>query len=99
MEFSLHLPLSLKMQGNEVEAVKTPTVRSWEIYLLLSIFSKKTTIVTLVLGAVVAWLCNSENLTLLIWATITWSFSRREIDQFVTLLLYNKHWDVCPIFT
>ena len=33
MEFSLHLPLSLKMQGNEVEAVKTPTVRSWEIYL------------------------------------------------------------------
>ena len=32
MEFSLHLPLSLKMQGNEVEAVKTPTVRSWEIY-------------------------------------------------------------------
>ena len=33
MEFSLHLPLSLKMQGNEVEAVKTPTVRSWEIYI------------------------------------------------------------------
>jgi hypothetical protein len=32
MEFSLHLPLSVKMQGNEVEAVKTPTVRSWEIY-------------------------------------------------------------------
>ena len=32
MEFSLHLPLSLKMQGNEVEAVKTPTVRSWEVY-------------------------------------------------------------------
>ena len=32
MEFSLHLPLFLKMQGNEVEAVKTPTVRSWEIY-------------------------------------------------------------------
>jgi hypothetical protein len=28
MEFSLHLPLFLKMQGNEVEAVKTPTVRA-----------------------------------------------------------------------
>jgi hypothetical protein len=36
MEFSLHLPLFLKMQGNEVEAVKTPTVRSWEIYLMKS---------------------------------------------------------------
>jgi len=35
MEFSLHLPLSLKMQGNEVEAVKTPTVRSWEIYITI----------------------------------------------------------------
>jgi hypothetical protein len=23
---------SLKMQGNEVEAVNTPTVRSWEVY-------------------------------------------------------------------
>jgi hypothetical protein len=32
MQFSLHLLLLLKMQGNEVEAVKTPTVRSWEIY-------------------------------------------------------------------
>jgi hypothetical protein len=28
MEFSLHLPSFLKMQGNEVEAVKTPTVRA-----------------------------------------------------------------------
>jgi hypothetical protein len=26
------------MQGNEVEAVKTPTVRSWEVY-LTKIFS------------------------------------------------------------
>jgi hypothetical protein len=33
MQFSLHLLLLLKMQGNEVEAVKTPTVRSWEIYI------------------------------------------------------------------
>jgi hypothetical protein len=32
MEFSLHLPLFLKMQGNEVEVVKTPTIRSWEVY-------------------------------------------------------------------
>jgi hypothetical protein len=39
MEFSLHLPLSVKMQGNEVEAVKTPTVRSWEIY-FVSIISR-----------------------------------------------------------
>jgi hypothetical protein len=38
MEFSLHLPLSVKMQGNEVEAVKTPTVRSWEIYKKIEIW-------------------------------------------------------------
>ncbi len=35
MEFSLHLPLLPKMQGNEVEAEKTPTVRSWEVYDLM----------------------------------------------------------------
>jgi hypothetical protein len=31
MEFSLHLPLFLKLRGKEVEAVKTQTVRSLEV--------------------------------------------------------------------
>jgi hypothetical protein len=38
MEFSLHFPLFLKVQGNEVEEVKTPTVRSWEVYIPAILF-------------------------------------------------------------